>query len=142
MAAGLGYVESRALPRHLFPKILHHAMMKITPSVVAAAFSATGIYPFNSFAVKPILPPISCSTSDAEKEKDSTCSDKSSYYQCKSGSTSHQVNMLVKVGMVPESLAEIFIEPPPIKQSKRKNCQEARLIESDRPANKTDCYTN
>ncbi|XP_045167512.2 uncharacterized protein LOC123530804 [Mercenaria mercenaria] len=133
LASGLGYVESRALPRHIFSKLLHHAMMKISPAVVAAAFSATGIYPFHSSVVKPLSAPLSSHKEDSSTD---TCPPSSPSPSDNRASVSKQVNMLVRVGMVPESLAEIFVEPPPIKQSKRKTYHEARVIESVPPLKK------
>jgi hypothetical protein len=123
--SGLGYAVTRSLPRHLFPKVLHQAMNRITPATVAASFSATGIYPYNKSSVKALAGPVKkiknvqSTSSTTDVSKDAPVS-------------GHVPNMLVKIGMVPESLAKVFLEPPALEPSKKRRTtyDKARVVES------------
>ncbi|MES9879439.1 MAG: helix-turn-helix domain-containing protein [Sedimenticola sp.] len=139
LATGLGYAGTHTLPRHLFPKLLHHAMNKISPATIAASFAATGISPLKKTAVRALTGPANTQTTasttaptpstSGQPGPSNTCS------QC--GHTDTGPNMLVKIGMVPESLANIFVEPPPVVTKKRKNTiPAARVFLSDQTAHK------
>lgn len=121
----LGYLGVRTLPRNLFGKILLQAFNQINGATVAAAFKCTGIYPFNKYAVKALLPSIK------EKSKETFPQPSTSVAgQQESVSTE---NALVKLGIISADLAHILVEPPaPRKPSvtKRVTYKHARLIKS------------
>lgn len=142
LATGLGYAGSHSLPRHLFPKLLQQAMNKITPATIAASFVATGIHPLKKTAVRALAAPVADQTTNttpapgtaSQPGPSNTCS------QCGNPET----NMLVKIGMVPESLATLFVEPPPVVAKKRKNTlPTARVFQSaPKEARQSDTRTD
>ena len=91
------------MPRHVFPYLMKHALIKICPATVAAAFSATGVYPFNQHAVK----------APTAKPKQNT-----SLSQSDGPIVDSNTNILVKNGLVPEELATVFLDPLEIQKPK------------------------
>jgi len=116
LANGLGYASRRTMPRHVLPYLMKHALMKICPATVAAAFSATGIYPFNPRAVKVLT---------AKPKQNASLS------QSDGPIVDSNTNILVKIGLVPEELATVFLDPPEIQKPKGNHTlKEARVVKS------------
>lgn len=109
LSVALGYSGMKTIPREKIPKLIHLAMNKISGSSIASAFSCVGICPLNAQKVR-----INCTT-PAEQTTDKepvieTC------HAC-----GQAPNQLVKLGIVPEQLKTILVDPPQNQKPKRKS---------------------
>jgi hypothetical protein len=124
LSTALGYTGMKSLPRHKFPKLLHLAMNKISGSDVSAAFSVVGLCPFNSLKVKLVedKPP--------QQEKNQESTEVTIETKCETCGLS-TVNPLVRMGLIPEELQHILVEPPKKDDNKggsRRKFDKARVI--------------
>ena len=116
------------LTRVAFCAIVAHAVSEVcTEAKVKKAFQATGVIPFNPDVID--LSKFPTSLADIEIAADSpikaTCS------SCRSANV--ELHPLVKQGVIPKKLAEVFVyTPPPNKtKSKSKVVKEARIVTSE-----------
>jgi hypothetical protein len=112
LSVSLGYSGVRGVPKDKFPKILQHAMGKINASAIQGSFRNAGIWPFRRVPV-PDDHTSSSLTTPEPLITDDLCSECG---RCKE-------NPLVKLGVIPKDLADVLIEPPPIKQKRNKGAK-------------------
>ena len=123
LAVGLGYCGMKTVPKHIFPKLLHHALNKISSNSVKSAFSTTGIYPLRPSAITSDQCQMSVTQNPPQPEQpDETCT------AC--GRT--KTNPLVKLGIIPAKFGDIMASPPcpPKKRQRKDKLEGARLIVS------------
>ena len=112
--------------RIAFINIIEHAVKEVcTPENVAKAFSATGVIPFNPNKVNLSQFATSSSSVCPESPVKAVCS------QCRVNNV--ELHPLVKQGVVPKRLAEIFTYTPPPKKSRSRSkvVKHARIVTSD-----------
>jgi len=143
LATSLGFINKhQALNKAKFPVVLSHSIDQLcSPATVKESFRKTGIYPYNPDAIdKTQLTPsqhfsIPSSISEPAPSTSETTSSNiqpTSTSICTECGTFLGGNPLVKEGLVPQYLADIF-QPVPAKPyiARRKLVTESRVITSD-----------
>ena len=106
IAVSLGYGGVKCIPKEKFPKILQYGIERVKSDSIKKAFSTTGLYP-----VKPIIEnPLRSTTNTSILANQETQDTDDVCVECGQGKT----NQLVKLGIIPKELANVFVEPPKI----------------------------
>ena len=127
----LGYAGATCLPRHEFCKVFEQAVNKISTSNVISAFSEVGFLPFVKDKVKALSKPHQPTSgliprTDEDIECCPTCSQPTT-------------NILVRTGLIPQSLAHILVPAPVLPAAKSAETCEARVIPA-KTASKRKCF--
>ena len=117
ISSALGYAGATVLPRHEFCKVFEQAMNRISRSTVISCFSELGFLPFVKDKVK-ALPKGNKPTSDAIRHE-------AKQVDCCPTCSQPTTNILVRSGLIPQSLSHILV-PAPVIPAKPSDTSEAR----------------
>ena len=118
---------SNDITRVAFMAIIEHAVKEVcTPMMVKKAFSATGIIPFNPNKID-----LDAFPTSSEKENPESSPLKATCSNCRMQNVS--LHPLVRQGLVPKKLADVFVysPPPETKKSMSKAVKHARIVTSE-----------